>query len=92
MAKGNRPVYKTKFGTVEVCGWERDSEKYGVQLTFSMSKSYKQGEEWKTQVFYFSNTTEMQCALLAINAALTMKFSKAEKPAATEPDDNDSPI
>ena len=92
MAKGNRPVWKAKFGTVECCAFERETEKYGVQLTFSMSKSYKQNEEWKTQTFYFSNTTEMQCALLAINAALIMKYSKAEKTAATESDDNDSPI
>ena len=92
MAKSNKPVWKTKFGTVECAAWERDSEKYGVQLTFSMSKSYKQGEEWKTQVFYFSNTTEMQCAWLAVNAALIMKFSKTDKPTVTESDDNASPI
>jgi len=73
------PVWKTKFGSVEVAAWERQSEKYGNQISFSMSKSYKDKKgNWVNQTFYFSSVTEMLNTIQAVQEALAFKFKKSD--------------
>ena len=42
----NKPAHKVRSGAIEVAVWSKTGEK-GAFYTVSMSRSYKQGDEWK---------------------------------------------
>ena len=75
-ASGNKgPVDKIKVGGVTVDVWENKGE-HSVFHTFSMQRSYKQGEEWK-------NTTSLRDqdlpkAILALQKAYEKSFESAQ--------------
>lgn len=46
MSSKEKPVHKIRAGALEVAVWRREGEK-GPFYNVSMSRSYKQGEEWK---------------------------------------------
>jgi hypothetical protein len=41
-----KPVHKIRAGAIEVAIWQRESDK-GPWFNVTMSRTYKQGEEWK---------------------------------------------
>lgn len=89
MAK-SAPIWKTKYGSIEICAWEKETEKYGKSISFSISKSWKKGEKWETSVFYFNSATELINVIQAAQSALDFKFRKDEttkNEPANEPDD-----
>jgi hypothetical protein len=43
----NKPAHRIRSGVIEVAVWRNESEKGGTWYSVTMSRSYKQGEEWK---------------------------------------------
>ena len=70
------PVKKIKYGGVEICVFERDSEKYGKQQSYSISRNYKKGEEWVKNVVYLNNTTDVINTIQCCQALLDYKYFK----------------
>jgi len=68
----NKPVDKVRFGSVEVCLWEKESTgndgKPFMSQTFSFQKSYKDKEgNWQnTQVFQLNDILRLEHALKII--------------------------
>ena len=46
MTTNEKPAHKIRKGAIEVAIWRREGEK-GPFYNVTMSRSYKQGEEWK---------------------------------------------
>lgn len=74
----SNPVWKTRYGTVEVAAFEKETEKFGKQLSFSINKSYKVKDEWKRQTIYLNNAADMINVIQVMQAALDFRFSKNE--------------
>jgi len=73
--KSGGPVAKIKYGGVTVDVWENKG-KHSTFKTFSMQRSYKDGDTWK-------NTTSLRegdlpKAILALQEAYKMSFASAQ--------------
>ena len=43
---GNKPVHELRFGRIRATIWANETEK-GIRHNVAISRSYKDGEEWK---------------------------------------------
>lgn len=63
----NKPVQKFKFGAIEIAIWK--NEKDGkTWYSYTLQKSYKEGEEWKTTQNFSSKTDLMNVGLCVMEA------------------------
>jgi hypothetical protein len=74
--KGNGPVDKIKFGGITVDVWENSGE-HSKFYTFTLQRSYKQGNEWK-------NTNSLRAqdlpkAILALQKAYEQSLSSEQE-------------
>jgi hypothetical protein len=75
-----KPVEKLRSGAVEVAIWRKESEK-GPFHSVTMSRSYKQGEEWK-QADSFSGDEVLILSKLLDMADTWMRNNPAKQQAA----------
>jgi hypothetical protein len=48
MSLGNRPVHEIKLGRVRASIWSNESDRQDVWFSVSISRLYRDGNEWKT--------------------------------------------
>lgn len=48
MSSGNRPVHEIKLGRIRASIWTNESNRHDVWFNVSISRLYRDGEEWKT--------------------------------------------
>jgi hypothetical protein len=63
MSEKAKPVHKVRAGGIEVAVWQKESDK-GPWYSVSMSRSYKQGEEWKQSDSFGADDLLLLCKLL----------------------------
>jgi hypothetical protein len=84
MSNNEKPVHKIRSQAIEVAIWQRDGEK-GPFYSVSISRSYKQGEEWKQTDSYGADDLLLLAKLLdqAHSWMLTQRQDQLGQKAAT---------
>lgn len=73
----NKPVKEIKFGGVRLSVWERESEKYGTQTNFSLTKPYKdKNDKWQNPTVYLNNTADIINVIQCCQEVLDYKYRK----------------
>jgi hypothetical protein len=44
--KGNKPLFKVKYGAIRATGWLNKSQKGEQFVSVDISRSFKKGEDW----------------------------------------------
>lgn len=77
MAKS--PVKEIKFGSVKISVWERQTEKYGTQTSFSLTKPYKdKDDKWQNPTVYLNNATDVLNVIQCCQELLNWKYRKED--------------
>lgn len=63
MTSKEKPAHKIRAGAIEVAVWQNSGEK-GPWYSVTMSRSYKQGEEWKQTDSYGADDLLLLAKLL----------------------------
>ena len=63
----NRPIHKLQIGNIQVAIWENEAGNGKKFPTVSLSRSYKQGDEWKNSSSL--RTSDLLKASLALQKA-----------------------
>ncbi len=78
-AQKDKPVHKLRAGALEVAIWAREGE-HGPFYSVTMSRSYRQGEEWKQADSYGADDLLLLAKLL--DQAHTWIISQPKRQAA----------
>jgi hypothetical protein len=78
MSNNEKPAHKIRAGALEVAIWRRDGEK-GAFYNVSMSRSYKQGEEWKQSDSYGADDLLLLAKLLDMAHTWVMNQQQQSK-------------
>jgi len=69
MSSGNRPVHEIKLGRIRASIWTNHSDRQDVWFNVSISRCYRDGDEWKT-------TTSFGCDdLPLVSKAVEMAYA-----------------
>ena len=67
----NKPVHEVRFGAIYAAVWENPG-KHGVMHTVTLSRSYKDGDEWKSSAVF--GRDDLLVAAKALDHAHTWVF------------------
>jgi hypothetical protein len=86
------PVKKIQYGSVSLAVFEKDSEKFGKQQSYAISRNYKdKNDKWVKNVIYLNNTADIVNTIQACQDLLDYKYFKDA--GAVEPkQEDDCPI
>ena len=73
----NKPIHSIRVGAIQVSIWENPlKDGSGVIRSVTITKSYKQGEEWKQTTSF--KMADLPLIQLAMNEALEFHYIKAD--------------
>lgn len=70
------PIHEIRFGRVKICVWENDTAN-GVRHNFTVSRLYKDEEEWKESSSFGRDDLPLLCKVA--DMAHTWSFEQKQK-------------